>query len=91
VQDEPAAAAGWTVQISSAREEDLAWSTWKKLKAQHRILEDRKVAVVKADLGQRGIYYRLKLQGFEDKRAAKAMCSRLRSRGVACILSNSEG
>ena len=87
----PAATGGWSVQISSAKEEDFAWGTWKKLKARHEILADQKPAVVKADLGQRGIYYRLKLQGFAGKAAAKSMCARLKAKGVSCILSNPEG
>jgi cell division septation protein DedD len=93
--EEPAAAAaeaepaptGWSVQISSAVEEDLAWGIWKKLKAKHQLLSDQKAIVIKADLGKKGIFYRLRLAGFDDRSEAQSMCGKLKSRGVSCFVS----
>jgi cell division septation protein DedD len=87
---EPAAATaveGWSVQLASATSEDGAWSTWKKMKAEHRLLADSKPIVVKADLGAKGIVYRVRLAGFEDQNAAKKSCSKLKSSGVSCYVS----
>jgi lipoprotein NlpI/cell division septation protein DedD len=90
---EPEAAAeaptlsGWSVQISSAVEEKLAWGTWEKLKAKHRMLNDQKAVVIKADLGKKGIYYRLRLSGFDEKEDAQDMCGKLKSRGISCFVS----
>ena len=87
---EPAAAPameGWSVQVASATSEDGAWSTWKKMKAKHRSLADSKPIVVKADLGTKGIVYRVRLAGFEDQNAAKKSCSKLKSSGVSCYVS----
>jgi tetratricopeptide (TPR) repeat protein len=78
---------GWSVQISSAVEEKLAWATWNKLKARHKLLNDQKVIVVKADLGTKGTYYRLRLAGFDDKADAQNMCGKLKSRGLSCFVS----
>jgi tetratricopeptide (TPR) repeat protein len=78
---------GWSVQISSAVEEKLAWATWNKLKAKHKLLNDQKAVVVKADLGTKGIYYRLRLAGFDDKADAQTMCGKLKSRGLSCFVS----
>jgi tetratricopeptide (TPR) repeat protein len=78
---------GWGVQISSAVDEKLAWGTWEKLKAKHRLLNDQKAVVIKADLGKKGIYYRLRLSGFEDRSDAQSMCGKLKSRGVSCFVS----
>jgi tetratricopeptide (TPR) repeat protein len=92
VAEEPAEAdetvlSGWAVQISSQKDEKVAWNVWKKLKAKHKILASQKPVVMKADLGDRGIVYRLRLAGFEDQDSARGMCSRLKSRGVSCYVS----
>lgn len=87
---EPASAPamdGWSVQLASATSEDGAWSTWKKMKAKHRSLADSKPIVVKADLGTKGIVYRVRLAGFADQTAAKKSCTKLKSSGVSCYVS----
>ncbi|NJM30627.1 MAG: 2,3-bisphosphoglycerate-dependent phosphoglycerate mutase [Rhizobiales bacterium] len=66
---------GWTVQIASAVSEDAAWSTWKKIQRRSKTLAALKPVVMKADLGKKGIYYRVRLTGYEDKSDASA-CAR---------------
>ena len=78
---------GWSVQLASATSEDGAWSTWKKMKAKHQALADKKPIVVRADLGTKGVFYRVRLGGFENQNAAKASCSKLRSSGISCYVS----
>lgn len=92
---EPAAApaadgpayAGWSVQLASAATEDAAWSTWKKMKAQHKALSAKSPVVVRADLGTKGVFYRVRLVGFDSQDAASSECSRLKSKGVRCYIS----
>jgi tetratricopeptide (TPR) repeat protein len=78
---------GWSVQVASADSEDAAWSTWKKMQAKHRALSGQKPIVVRADLGSKGIYYRIRFAGFESQNAAKSKCSKLKASGVACFVS----
>lgn len=78
---------GWAVQISSADTEDAAWSTWKKLQARHKVLKSQKPNVVKADLGAKGIFYRVRLGGFEEQASAKQACAKLKAGGVFCYIS----
>jgi tetratricopeptide (TPR) repeat protein len=78
---------GWSVQLSSARDEKLAWGTWEKLKSRHKALTDMKPIVVKADLGKKGIYYRLRLGGFDSQAQAQSACGKLKSRGLSCFVS----
>jgi tetratricopeptide (TPR) repeat protein len=78
---------GWAVQLSSQKDEKVAWKLWEKLKAKHRLLESHKPVVMKADLGDRGIVYRLRLSGFEDQESAKGVCAKLKSRGLSCYVS----
>jgi tetratricopeptide (TPR) repeat protein len=81
---------GWSVQLSSAKDEKLAWGTWNKLKARHKSLSDMKPIVVKADLGKKGIYYRLRVGGFDSQDDAKSACGKLKSRGVSCFVSKAD-
>ena len=92
ISDEPQAAeaapmTGWAVQIASAASEDAAWSTWKKMQARHKVLKSVNPAVVKADLGSKGTFYRLRVGGYEDQTQAKKACSKLKAGGVSCYIS----
>ena len=44
---------------------------------------------IRADLGTKGIVYRVRLPGFEDQNAAKKSCTKLKSSGVSCYVSKS--
>ncbi|MGQ0484171.1 MAG: SPOR domain-containing protein [Hyphomicrobiales bacterium] len=82
-----AAANGWSVQIASANSETGAWSAWKKMQSRHPLLADAKPVVVRADLGTKGIFYRVRLGGFAGMDAAKDACRKLKAKGVACFVS----
>ena len=83
--DQPVAT-GWVVQISSATSEDAAWSSWKAMQKSHKILASQKPVVVKADLGAKGTFFRLRLQGFGDQQAAQSACGKLKSGGISCFV-----
>ena len=83
----PGITGAWAVQLSSAGSEDAAWATWKKMQARYKILKSAKPNVVKADLGAKGIFYRIRLGGFDDQASAKKSCAKLKSNGVSCYIS----
>ncbi|MDE2384419.1 MAG: SPOR domain-containing protein [Alphaproteobacteria bacterium] len=85
------AASGWAVQISSAASEDAAWASWKALQKQHQVLASVKPVVVKAELGAKGTFYRVRLQGFEDQSSAQSACGKLKSGGVSCYIAKAAG
>lgn len=78
---------GWSVQLASAASESAAWSTWKNIKARHKALADKEPVVVRADLGKKGIFYRVRLIGFDKQADANSECARLKSKGVRCFIS----
>jgi Tfp pilus assembly protein PilF len=84
---EKALASGWVVQISSATSEDGAWSSWKKISASHKVLAGEKPSVVKAELGTKGTFYRVRLGNFADQAQAKSKCAKLKAGGVGCYIS----
>lgn len=78
---------GWSVQIASAATENAAWSTWKKMQARHKALAMKEPVVVRADLGARGVFYRVRLVGFGSQSDAGSECAKLKAKGVKCYVS----
>jgi tetratricopeptide (TPR) repeat protein len=79
---------GWVVQLSSQRDETTAWSSWKKLQASTGdLLAHHEPAVVRADLGSKGIYFRLQVP-LESRRDAQDLCGRLKARGANCLVAS---
>ena len=91
--DEQSAAAesvsGWAVQLASATTEEAAWDTWNKMKARNKALASKKPVVVRADLGSKGVFYRVRLVGFDSQTDAGNECGKLKKRGVKCYISKS--
>jgi hypothetical protein len=91
-EDKTAVPEGWTVQLSSQRDEEAAWSAWKRLTAKHgKLLAGAEALVYKADLGNQGVYYRLRVHRLDSRKAAQALCTRLKSAGTSCFVSRAEG
>jgi len=78
---------GWAVQVSSQRDEQAAWNVWKKLQARHgKLLGDSEAVVVRADLGARGVFYRLRINALPGQQDAAALCQRLKRAGTSCFV-----
>jgi len=84
----PAAKVGiapFRVQIGSFRSTEDADRAWTMASKKHgSLLEGLTPHVVKADLGERGIYYRLQV-GAGDKGAASSLCGSLKEAGTDCL------
>ena len=78
---------GLRVQIGSFRSASDATSAWDKTAAAHReLIGQRQPYIVEADLGERGIYYRLQVGPLHSTNEAKTLCNALKARGQDCIL-----
>jgi hypothetical protein len=44
------------------------------------------LAIMKAELGKRGTFYRLRLVGFKDRKAARRACKALKRGRVSCLV-----
>lgn len=84
----PAPAAGGTrIQLASVRTPEAAREEWARLKHQNPELLGKLTAnAVRADLGERGIYYRVEAGPLADRAAAGRLCKALRERGLGCSL-----
>jgi len=82
----PAGTASYRVQLASLRTQEMAEEKWSELHAADEALRNRPYQIKRADLGERGIYYRLQVNGFESFADAKALCADLSSRNVDCLV-----
>lgn len=74
------------VQLGAYRSQAEADEAWGKMHIRQKELSDKQPNVVKADLGDKGIYYRLRVGGLASAEEAKALCKALESKGQPCIL-----
>ena len=75
------------IQLASVLSEEAALAEWKRIGGKHKeLLGGLTPAVTRADLGDRGVFYRLRAGPLADKAAAEAMCSSLAAEKVGCIV-----
>jgi hypothetical protein len=83
----PAAAGGLRVQIAATRDESSAKSEWDRLKTAHAdLLGALSPTVVKADLGDKGVFYRVQAGPVADHDQAEKLCGALKQFNIACII-----
>jgi sporulation related protein len=84
---EPATSGAYVVQVSSVQGADLATREWEVLLRKFGdLLTNLRPDIQMADLGAKGIYYRLRIGPFATKQEAQDMCSTLKSRGRDCLV-----
>lgn len=82
----PVVKGGYRVQLASLKTEPLAQQEWERAHKKYGALKGLPHSIVKADLGAKGIYYRVQAGSFKSKKEADAMCSALKSERAACIV-----
>ena len=81
-----AAGGAYVLQIGAYRSESDADGAWKAYQAKHAaLLSGFGPNIQKADLGDKGVWYRLRAGSCADKSAAAALCDRLKAEGAACF------
>jgi hypothetical protein len=81
------AAGGYAVQVTSQRSEAEAQTEFKSLQAKFPgQLGNRQPIIHRADLGDKGTFYRAMVGPFASSEAAAAMCSNLKAAGGSCIV-----
>lgn len=80
-------AGAFQVQLVSVPTEEAAQSEWKRISGRHQdLFAALTPAVTKADLGEKGIYYRLRAGPLADKAAADQLCAALAADKIGCIV-----
>ena len=69
------------------RKQEAAKSEWQRLSKKHNsLLGQLSLNVVRADLGNKGIFYRLRAGPIADLTAAKTLCQALVKQKVGCLV-----
>lgn len=77
----------YVVQVGSFRGADLAVAGWESLKKKHdALVANLRPDVKVVDLGDRGIYYRLRIGPFDDKASANSTCTSLKAARQDCLV-----
>ncbi|HEX2256120.1 MAG TPA: SPOR domain-containing protein [Afifellaceae bacterium] len=82
----PAASSPYAVQLSAQRSEDQARATFASLRSRFpSILGSQQPLIERADLGDRGIYYRVRV-GAGSQTEASRLCEQLKAAGGSCFV-----
>jgi len=89
-EEKPRASAksgAYHVQLFSGKSQDEAKGAWSKLKGRNGdLLAPLSPTVARADLGERGTFYRLRVGPIDSEAKARSLCTSLSGRGVPCIV-----
>jgi cell division septation protein DedD len=82
-----AKAGGTRLQLGALRSEEAARQEWERIKHKNAdLLGSLSASPIRADLGDRGIYYRIQTGPVADLAAAERICSELKQRSIGCII-----
>ncbi len=82
-----AKSASYEVQLSAQRSEAAAKLAYANLqKRQPILLGGRKATIVPVDLGEKGVFYRVRLGSFPSREDANGLCGKLKAGGSDCIV-----
>jgi len=82
-----ASAGGYRVQLAAVKSASRASEEWTRLRKAHGdVLGPLTDSVVRADLGAKGVFYRLRAGPLAGEAEAKALCARLTERKVPCMV-----
>jgi hypothetical protein len=85
--EQPEAAEVYLLQLAAARSQEGALGEWAKLVAREKALtEGLEPNVLRADLGDKGIWYSLRAGPFESREAALAHCDKMKSKDLGCFV-----
>ncbi|MCR9127953.1 MAG: SPOR domain-containing protein [Alphaproteobacteria bacterium] len=77
----------FVAQIAAYRSEGDAESGWLSFASRFpELASGRAPDIQRADLGDRGVFHRLRIAGFETREDAAAFCEALDARGQACLV-----
>ena len=75
------------VQLGSVRSKARAQKEARRLAQLHKpLLDGLEIVLVRADLGRRGVFYRLRAGPLSNHAAAASLCRKLSARKQSCIV-----
>jgi hypothetical protein len=87
VQTAPASGGGYLVQVSSQKNEADAQASYRALQSKFpAVLGSRSPVIKRADLGDKGVYYRAMVGPFGSTEEASQFCGNLKTAGGQCVV-----
>ena len=81
------ASGGYLVQVASQRSEADAQASYKALQTKYpSVLGSHSPLIKRADLGEKGVYYRALVGPFGSSDEASQFCGNLKSAGGQCVI-----
>ena len=75
----------YLVQVASLRSYEEAEATWNRLTGKFSFLKGQPYDIKRVDLADKGIYYRLRVDGLSSREYAAMVCNKLKANGQACF------
>lgn len=77
---------GYMIQLAALRDEASAKKSWANLQAKNPdLLGGLSLKIEKADLGEKGVFYRVRGAGIATEEKARSICTELTKRNVGCL------
>lgn len=80
------AGARYRVQLGAFRAADDAAKAWNDFRSRHSTLAALEHRIEEADLGAKGIYFRLQAGAFKTRSEARSLCARLKADRLDCMI-----
>lgn len=81
-----AATGSFSVQLAALRDEVSVRKQWDSLKTKYPdLLGPYSMGIEKADLGEKGVFYRLRATGLPTEESARVLCTELAKQKVGCL------
>jgi cell division septation protein DedD len=81
------AAGDYFVQLASVKSDDAARTEWSRMQRAHPdLLGDLDLLVQSADLGDRGVFYRIRTGPFPNRATAQDMCWQIKAAKLGCLV-----
>lgn len=83
----PMPAGSYIVQVASQKTEQEAQAAWQQVQQRYAsVLGGQQAQIRRANLGERGTFYRAQLGPFNDRARASEICENLKAAGGECII-----
>lgn len=83
----PPAGGGFLVQLASVGNEAAVEREWGRMQSRHpQLLGSLSLTVERADLGDRGIFYRIQAGPLANREAAEGLCAQLKAQQQDCLV-----
>lgn len=76
----------WQIQLISSPNVKAVEKSWGELKVKYPALKPLPHEIEKADLGSKGMFYRLKVGSFIDREDADKLCNSIKNSGGTCLV-----